>query len=245
MATWQIHFVPYNLFELANAISITGDGDSGYPETRLYDRAKNLYWQRTATAAQTYKLDMGAGNTAEADILIVSGHNWNGETVDWQHDDDDSGYTNVVSQFSATTADILQTVGTPVDDRYHQVVVSSMDNPRAAEICIGLRYSFDADRSGPPAIGDAANVEWRKLIDGYSRSVKYGPAKKTFSYTLMLDATDLASFIEMCGYLEGFSLPFWFVDHLGAAYLVRFDGPPAKSYMQENNTQIQVNLVEI
>jgi hypothetical protein len=242
--TWQIHLVPYNVFDLADTVTITGTADTGHPETRLYDFAENLLWKYTGTSALTFNADMGAGETAEADILIVRNHNFSGETWTWQYDDDDSGYTTNDTG-TATAADICETISTAVDDRYHQLTISSMTDPQCGEICIGLRYSFDVDRTGPPVIGNAPNVQWNRLVDGGSRSTKFGPNKKTFNYTLMLDATDLASFIEAVGYLDEFSLPFFFVDHLGDCYLVRFASAPQINYMQENNTQIQIAMAEI
>ena len=244
---WEISFVPYNLFELGTP-DITGTPDTGYPEARLYDRATTLYWKDTGTGALTFKVDQGAADNVAADILICTGHNFTGEDIDWQHDTDDSGYTDAVTQFTATTADIVKTIDTALTKRYWQMLVSSMTDPQATEICIGLRYTFDVDRVGPPVIGNRPSVQWTDLVDGASRSTKFGPSKKTFQYALMLDSTDLASFVAMFDYLDDFSLPFWFIDHLDDHYLVRFADPSRPvdvGYQQENNTQISINLVEI
>ena len=44
MSTWTIKFYPYNILEFGT-VTVTGDPDSGYPESRLYDRAISLYWK--------------------------------------------------------------------------------------------------------------------------------------------------------------------------------------------------------
>jgi hypothetical protein len=247
MAKWEISFVPYNLFELGTP-DITGTPDTGYPEERLYDRSRLLYWKDTGTGALTFKVDQGATGNVAADILICTGHNFDGEDIDWQYDDDDSGYTDAVTQFSATTADIVKTISSAQTQRYWQMLVSSMTDPQATELCIGLRYTFEVDRAGAPTIGRIANVQWADMVDGGSRATKYGPAKKPFQYLLMLDATDLASFVAMDAYFDDYEKPFWFIDHLGDHYLVRFANPQRPFdvvYQQENNTQIAINLIEI
>ena len=73
-----------NILEDAT-VSVTGDADSGYPESRLYDREISLYWKKTGTGS----IDITATNIAsEVDFLAIDKHNFSGETLNFQYSSD-------------------------------------------------------------------------------------------------------------------------------------------------------------
>jgi len=54
-----IKFYPYNILE-SGTVTVTGTADTGYPESRLYDRSINLLWKYTTGAMEIiFQVDQG------------------------------------------------------------------------------------------------------------------------------------------------------------------------------------------
>ena len=240
----QITLYPYNILE-SGTVTVTGDPDAGYPEARLHDRSIDFLWKDTVTEAKDFHVDQGAG-PLDVDFLAVAAHNFNGADLEWQYSDDDSAWTDAVDDWSQADDDlIVKTLSSALSHRYWQLTLASMANPQAAEIFMGGGYAFDVQAAQPPSGQDMDNVQWNRTVGGSDRSTKFGPARRSRSYSLFLSAAELIQFDAAMGYLDEYSKPFFVTDHTGDTYWARLNGPPAHNWDHKTHTHVSLSIMEV
>ena len=184
----DIIFYPRSIFE-DGTVTVTGTADTGFPESRLYDRAISLYWKDTATAAQDYHVDQGAADTNSIDFLAIEKHNFNGEDMEWQWSANDSDWTDAVTDWNqGDNAQIIKTLSTALEKRYWKVTVTSMTNPKCSEVYMSLGYSFSLKLNPSPMKTEIDNVRRARSIGGLTRSTKFGEVRKSRTYSFLLSA---------------------------------------------------------
>lgn len=245
MATWTVNFYPFNILE-TGTVTITGGTDTGYPESRIYDREKSLVWKHTNTSqSRGFAVDQGAG-VLTSDILIVENHNFDGLTCYFQDSENGSDYDTIIDSWvQSGNGQIIKTVSAPVVSQYFRLYVQSTVNPYCGEVYISLEYSFNAYRQNRPSGSDVDNVFWNKSQGNIERSTKFGETRRARSYTFFLSASELTSFQAVVTYTDGLSKPFYIKDHDGDYYIVRFASPPNYDYSHDDYTQVSVNLIEM
>ena len=243
--TWQITFYPYNLLELGT-VTVTGDPDTGYPESRLYDRAVSLFWKDSALEAKNFVVDQGATGDKEIDFLAIEKHNFYNIAMQWQYSTDNfsADINDAVTDWTpADNTQIIKTLATAQTKRYWRVTVATILNPKCSEIFMSKGYTFDVDRQGPRG-GEVSNVQWNRTIGGLERSTKFGPARRVRNYSLNLTSADVTSFLEAMSYLDDYSKPFYFKDHKGAYFMARLTSDPLEGWNHELLTGINIDIIE-
>jgi hypothetical protein len=247
MATWTVNFYPFNLLALAT-VDVTGDPDTGFPESRLYDRAISLYWRDTATEAKSFHIDQGAAGNLAVDFLAVAKHNFDGTALAWQYSSDDFSVDindAVPAWTQSGNAQIIKLPVAAITSRYWRLTLASMANPRCSEIYLSNGFAFNCLREQNPSGEDAANVQWNTTVGGVERSTKYGPTRRVRRYTFYLSETEFADFKAVADYLDDYSLPFYFKDHKGAYFLARFAEVPQFDFNHATHTMVSVQLIEM
>jgi hypothetical protein len=243
--TWTVTFFPFTLAAIGT-FSVTGTADSGYPESRLYDRAISLFWKDTVTEAKEFKTDQGAGGLS-IDSLFIEKHNFDGLAMAWQYSSDDfSADVNdaVTGWTQSGNGQIVKTLGTPITAQYWRVTLGSITDPVCSEIYLSLGYSFNCLRQQNPSGLDMSNVRWNKGLGGVERSTKFGPARKARVYTFWLDPTEWAELEAVISYLDDYAAPFYVQDHEGAYYLARFEEDPHFDFNHNTHTRVDVRIIE-
>lgn len=242
MAT--VIFYPQNILE-DGTVTVSGTPDTGFPESRLYDRAISLFWKDTVVGAVDFHVDQGAADTNAVDFLAIEKHNLNGKVLEWQWSTDDSSWTDAVTDWTqGDNAQIIKTLSTALTKRYWQVTLTSMTNPKCSEVYMGLGYSFNLKLNPSPQKTDIDNVRWNRSIGGLSRSTKFGDARKSRTYSFLLSAAQLTNFETMTALLDEYSKPFYIKDHDDAYWLARFASIPLFDLFDSTYTQVTVNLIE-
>lgn len=247
MATWTVHFYPFNLLALAT-VEVTGDADTGFPESRLHDRAISLFWRDTATEAKTFLVDQGAVDNLPIDFLAIERHNFAGAALALQYSSDNFAGDIQDAVPPWTPGDNSQIVKLPaaaITARYWRLTLASMANPFCSEIYLSKGFGFNCLREQNPTGEDALNVQWNTTIGGIERSTKFGPARKVRRYTFFLSEAEFAAFETVVGYLDDYSLPFYFQDHKGACFLARFAEVPQLDFNHATHTRVDVQLIEM
>lgn len=244
----SIIFYPQNILE-DGTVTVTGDPDTGYPETRLYDRSIDFYWKDTATGAYTFHVDQGASGNIAIDFLAIEGHNFDGKDMQWQWSDNDSDWTDAVTDWAQSgNGQIIKTISSAITHRYWRVTVSSLTNPQCTEIHMSLGYSFRIMRNPNPTENDIDNVQWNQLVGGASRSTKTGNVRRYRKYSFSLSASELTDIKSFETLLDEYSKPFYVYDHDGNYWLARFDGIPIYGHVLKTGnitrTTTSVNLIE-
>jgi len=221
MALYDIELITDNVFEEANdsgVLTVTGTPDTGFPESRLGDRAVSLFWKDTATGA--YSFEAFLATASSVDFLAVHRHNFSGIAIDWQYDtlasSSGESYANIISQFTPTDNNqIIKTVSTPVESDAFKLAVASITNPRCGEIWMGRRYSYQVMLDAPPPETELPQVVRVKTLGGPNRFVKRGMAPRTRSYGLRLTDTQRTQFLTQMVDLDEYSKGFYIRDHQG------------------------------
>lgn len=241
----DIIFYPRNILE-SSTVTVTGTPDTGFPESRLYDRAISLFWKDTATGAYDFKVDQGVADGAPAiDFLAIEKHNFSSEDLEWQWSTNGSSWNDAVTDWTQDdNAQIIKTLGAALTKRYWQVTLTSMTNPKCSEIYMSLGYSFSLKQLPSPQKTDIDNVRRGRSVGGLTRSTKHGQARRSRTYSFLLSAAQLTSFDEMTALLDEYSKPFYIKDHAGAYYMARFTGVPVFDLFDSTYTRVTVNLIE-
>lgn len=246
MTTWTVTFYPFNILELGT-VTVTGDADAGYPESRLYDRARSLYWKDTVTEAKTFTVDQGS-DILEIDSLMILGHNFDGCDMELQYSTDNF-VADINTAFGQSWTqdgndDIYRGFYPAQTKRYWRVTLSSIANPQCGEIIITNGYQFNVLRDGKHEGVDRPAVQWNRTAGGLERSTKFGENRRTRKYSFWLTESEYTSFETVLSYLDNYSKPFMFSDHEGSAYMARFLEEPRIYFNHNERTRVDVSLIE-
>jgi hypothetical protein len=245
--TWTVNFYPFNLLALST-VDVTGDADTGFPESRLFDRAISLYWRDTVTEAKTFHIDQGAGGNLAADFLAIDRHNFDGVALALQYSNDNFSVDindAVPAWTQSGNAQIIKLPAAAITAQYWRLTLASMTNPRCSEIYLSKGFTFNCLREQNPTGEDAANVQWNSTVGGVERSTKHGPKRRVRRYTFFLSETEFADFGTVAGYLDDYSLPFYVKDHQNNYFLARFSDVPQFDFNHATHTRVDAQLIEM
>jgi len=215
-----------NILESATVI-VTGTPDTGFPESRLYDRCINLFWKDTITEAKTFLCNQATA--LAVDFLAIEKHNFNGEDMQWQWSTDDfcADTNDAVDDWNqGDNLRIIKTLDTALTKDDWRVMVSSMENPKCGEIFMSYGRSFDVASDPGPLLDELDNVRWNRTVGGIERGTKLGDERRIREYTLLLDSTDLAAFRAAMDELNSYSRPFYIKDADGEYWLCKLQAVP-------------------
>ena len=106
-------------------------------------------------------------------------------------------------------------------------------------------YTFNIQARPHPVANELANVQWNKTVGGIERSTKFGDERRVRKYTLFLDSSDLANFRAAMDDLDGYSLPFYILDHEGDYWLCRLLEVPREDFDHKTYVHVTMRVVEI
>lgn len=230
-------------------VTVTGDADSGFPESRLYDRDVSLYWKDTVTEAKTFHVDQGASGNESVDFLAIVGHNFNGEDLTWEYSENDVDWTPAVDGWTqGDNLQIVKTLPTALTKRYWRVTLSSMANPRCAEIFMSYGYEFQVDFNQAQLGLKRSNVLWQETVGGVDRSVKLSSVRRVRNYNLFLDedseSFSRTNFRAAMDDLSDLSKPFFLKDHEGSYFMVHLTNDPEEAWITEKHTPLALEMIE-
>ncbi len=231
------------------SVTVTGSPDSGYPEERLWDRNISLFWLVSGTQATVIEVDQGATGNVAVDFLAIESHNFDGETIGWQYSATGAWggeETNAVAPFvQSGNGQIIKELGAPVTSRYWRTTITSMSGPTASEVFMGLGNTFDILYSPGPNVSAVANVTWRRTVGGPDRSTKFGIARKTRAYQMLLDNdTDLATFRTAINDLSDYSKQFYLKDHENNYWFARLGPVPDEAWDNVTASHVDIDVIE-
>ena len=243
----EITLYTRNILE-TGTVTVTGDPDDGFPESRLYDRAISLFWKDTITEAKNFVVDQGAAGNLAVDFLAVQRHNFSGADMQWQYSNDNfSGDINdaVTDWNQGDNNQIIKTIAAAATHRYWRVTLASMANPKCGEIFMSLGRTFEVKASPSPAYGEKDNVQWNRTVGGLERSTKFGEEKRVREYGLFLSASDLTEFKAAMTELNGYAKPFYIKDDEGAYFMCRLLSVPEPVGDHKTHKRIQLSVIEM
>jgi len=236
-----------NILETGTVV-VTGDPDTGYPESRLHDRAISLFWKDTVTEAKNFTVDQGASDNLAVNFLAIPKHNFNGKDMQWQWSTDDfaADINDAVTDWNqADNNQIIKTLGAALTKRYWRVTLASMANPKCSEIFMSYGRVF-AVQAAPHPVGDElANVRWNKSVGGLERSTKFGDERRSRDYSMFLSASDLTSFRAAMDELGGYSKSFYIKDHEGDYWMCRLREVPRERFDHKTHTHVTIQVIEM
>jgi hypothetical protein len=240
----RIKLYTRSIFE-DGTVTVTGTADTGYPKSRLYDRAISLYWKDTVTEAKVFHVDQGASDNESVDALFIPKHNFNGEDMTWQYSTDDTNWTNAVAGWTQSgNTQVEKVLTTAVTARYWRVTVTSMENPQCSELFLSYGYEFKVDFVSYPALDERPNVLWNMTVGGLERSTKLGNERRQRSYAIFLESSDLTNFRAAMDDLDHYAKPFYLKDHEGSYFMARLVEVPTETFITEGHVTMNVKFIE-
>lgn len=180
-----MYFCTKNAMALGT-VTVTG-ADANNPKERLYDRDRNDLWVYTATGAITFDVDIGSNTTI--DLLVIDGHNFDGETIEWERYDSGS-WTDIVSSWvQSGNGQIVKVASSPVTDTRFRVTVTSMTDPECAEITMSER-KLNISPNWNMSPGYSRNQAINYSRTGHRWALKLGEEKWQARYSLTLNEAD-------------------------------------------------------
>lgn len=244
----KIKLFTYNILE-DNAVTVTGTADSGYPETRLYDRSIGFYWKYTASTTITIHVDQGATGNLPVDALIIDKHNFNGRSMTWEYSDNDSSWTPAVTGWTqGDNNQIVKTLDTALTHRYWRVTIVSAVNPQCTEVFMSGGYEFQVRFDVNPEVVDLDNVVWEESVGGVESANKMGEARALLEYGLFQDDvvnSALTNFRTAMSYLDAYSKPFYIKDHEDNYLFCRLDEISKATFVTQSSVERTIRLKEM
>jgi len=241
----DIIIYPYNVLE-DSTVTVTGTADTGYPESRLYDRHISYLWKDTVTEAKTFHADQGADDNKAIGALFIEQHNFSGEDMTFEYSTNDSDWSDAVSGWTQNDNDQIVKTLTALTKRYWRVTVTSMENPYCGEIYMSNAYTFEIFAGQPPSLTYAVNLQHNRTVGGTERTTLFGDKRRQYTCTILVDSTGLTSFRDAMDYLNDYSRPFYIKDHDANYWLARLMETPVEQYNARNNlTTINLSFIEM
>jgi hypothetical protein len=168
-------------------------------------------------------------------------------TVQWQHSDNGSVWTDAVTDWSQSDNNqIVKSLASALDHRYWRVHVASSVNPQCTEVFMSSGYEFKVRFDEMPEENDIDRVKWHETLGGLERSVKMGDVRRVRKYSVFLDPTGVSNWSTVISYLDENSKPFYVEDHEGNYWLARFkNGLPGGPWVTEQQKTKEIELLEI
>lgn len=241
----EITLYTRNILE-TGTVTVTGTPDTGFPESRLYDRAISLFYKDTVSENKEFKADQGAADILAIDFLAIHRHNFSGKNIYWQSSPDDfSTSTNHANWQPADNTQIIKTISSPVTERYWRLYIYSLVNPKCGEIFMSYGRTFEVKTSPSPAYGEQDNVQWNRTVGGLERSTKFGEERRVREYGLFLSASELTEFKAAMDELNSYAMPFYIKDDEGAYFPCRLLSVPEPIGDHKTHKRIQLSVIEM
>lgn len=242
----QITLYTRNILE-TGTVTVTGTPDTGYPESRLYDRAQSLFWKDTVTEAKNFVVDQGATGALAVDFLAIPKHNFSGEDMQWQWSTDNfaADTNDAVTDWTQTDNEqIIKTLGSALTKRYWRGTVTNMANPRCSEIFMSYGYTFDILARPGAKAQKVSNVRWTRTVGGIDRSTKLGNRRRQRAYPIFISAASLSNLRAALDDLDEMSTPFYICDHEGDYWMCKFQDDPLENWDNRTHKHIALNVIE-
>ena len=236
-----------NILEAASVSLAAGAADSDFPLARLYDRDIGRLFKTTAAVTTEVLADQGASPVAVDRLLIPSGHNLDGETLDILWSTDDISYTPAVSQWVQSGSGLINKSWAALTKRYWKFKVTSPSAaPEIAELFLTSSYEWPRNPTRPAGMLDPEhNVTHGVTAAGNDRFLKHGSSKRRRSYRLpsIGEAQKDAMLLLSAGW-DG-SKPFWMYDHEGAWIFGRLASEISLEEVAYQTYRAQFNFMEV
>lgn len=217
-----------NLFEIGTTTLSAGTETTGYPVYRVHDRDQGRLFVATTAETTIVHVDQGAAGAQAVDRLIISsGHNLAGVTLDIEWSDDDAAWTAATTQWTGAAGDINKS-WTAITHRYWKFTATS---PAAAvqigEIFLTETTTWARNPSRPGGPQELLhNVTVAITAEGRVRFEVNGPSLRQRNYTLQnISSTQRTQYEALWTAYAG-SKPFWLYDHEANWIFGRFVAQP-------------------
>lgn len=207
-----------NILETGTVSLTAGTADTAYPLYRIYDRNIGRVFKTTSAVTTEVKVDQGAsGNLAIDRLLIPSGHNLNGMTLDILYSDNDTDYYPAVTQWVQSGSGLIDKAWTSISKRYWRFKITTPASiPQITELFLSPTYEFERgdDRPGGP-FDPIFNIERDESFGGQVRFLIKGDPRKQRVYRFeVVKETQKTNMSTLNDAWAG-SKPFYLYDHEG------------------------------
>ncbi len=222
ITAWQ------NLLESSTVTLTAGAEDPDYPLYRLCDRNTGRAFRSSAAGTLEISIDQGASGAMAADrLLIPSGHNLGGMTLDLLHSGDGVAYISATPQWTGADG-VIEMSWAPLTARYWKFRVTAPSvAPSLGELFLSSSYEWERQPARPSG---AMDTEFNALSDttssGEDRFLVMGQPKRRRTYRVPRCGAAMRDEIEALYGAWAGAYPFWMRDHEGSWIFGRIVSPP-------------------
>lgn len=236
-----------NLFADGTTTLKAGSAAAGYPLYRVHDRDPGRMFVGSAAATTIIHVDQGAGGTQAIDrLLVASGHNLAGVTLDVEWSTDDASWTAATTQWTGA-AGVIDKSWSALTKRYWRFTITSpAAAPQIGELTLTstTTWTRNPQRPGGPQ-EKIHNVTVALSAEGRPRFEVNGSSLRQRGYLLTsIGSTQRAQFEALWDAWAG-AKPFWCYDHEGAWIFVRFLAQPQLSERAVGYFDARCELLEV
>lgn len=236
-----------NILESSLVSLLAGTEDPAYPLYRLYDRDIGKFFMSNATTLLEVKIDqLGSGPYIDR-LLIPSGHNLNGKTLDILYSSNDVTYYPAVAQWVQSDSGIIDKSWTALERRWWKFrITSGSAQHYFAELFLTSTYTWETNPSFPAKpLDPEPNV---KRIVNARKQPRYlvlgDPVRQRGYRVVNKDETQRAN-IEALNAVWAGHMPFWVYDHEGILFYVELSDRINLEKTSHNNYAYDFNISEI
>lgn len=216
-----------NLLESAGVTLTAGSADAEFPLARLYDRNTGRVFKAASAATLEVRVDQDASGAIAVDrLLIPSGHNLSGMTLDVLHSADDATYIAATPQWSGSDG-VIDKSWSPLTSRYWKFRITAPSiAPSITELFLTDSYQWERQ---PARSSGAMDTEFNALGTttsfGEDRFLVMGPPKRRRVYAVPRCGEAMRDQLAALYGAWAGAYPFWLRDHEGAWIFGRLVSP--------------------
>lgn len=216
-----------NILESSTVTLASGMEDPDYPLYRLHDRHIGRPFRTTSAVTTGISVDQGAGATPSIDrLLIPSGHNLAGMTLDVLHSSDGAAYAPAVPQWTGAEG-VIDKSWLPIEKRYWKfLIMSPAAVPSIPELFLTAAYAWERQPARPSGPMDKEfNSISETTSAGADRFLVMGSPKRRRLYNVPRCGSAMCEQIRTLYDTWAGAMPFWLMDHDGAWIYGRLTAP--------------------
>lgn len=212
-----------NILETSLVTLSDGTADTYCPLMRLYDRDIGRVFKTTSAVSTTILVNQQSTPIAVDRLIIPSGHNLSGATLNIEYSTDNVNWTAAVAQWVGASGLITKSWASLTRQYWRFRITTPSAIPQIAELFLTSTYTWPRNPQRPSGPLDPKfNTRNDVTSGGQDMFLVLGPAKRRREYPAMRCPSDMyAEMLALYSAWGGYK-PFWLLDHEGNWIFVKF-----------------------
>ena len=235
-----------NILETSAVTLTAGAEDASAPLWRLYDRNIGRMFKTAAAVTLKVLVDQGASPVAVDRLLVPSGHNLAGMTLNIKNSSDNITFTPAVTQWTGMSG-LIDKSWAFVSKRYWEFSVTTPASiPQIPELFLTSAYAWPRNPSRPSGPFDPEfNVLSDVTASGQDRFLVMGAPKRVRRYTVPRASTAMRDSMLAFNAAWAGAYPFWLCDNDGVWIFGKLTAPLNVTEVASGSYSLEFDFEEV